>query len=75
MDGRALLLWQFFCLLVTAAGWSVWVWNFAGRPAPLRRSAWLWCGLGGFCAHALVLQGLVYLDVPITRTAWPARHP
>ena len=72
MDGRALLLWQFFCLLVTAAGWGVWVWNFAGRPAPLRRTAWLWCGLGGFCAHALVLQGLVYLDVPITRTAWPA---
>jgi len=72
MDGRVLLLWQFFCLLVTAAGWGVWVWNFAGRPAPLRRSAWLWCGLGGFCAHALVLQGLVYLDVPIARTAWPA---
>ena len=72
MDGRALLLWQFFCLLVTAAGWGVWVWVLAGRPAPFRRTAWLWCGLGGFCAHALILQSLVYLDVPIARAAWPA---
>jgi hypothetical protein len=72
MDGRALLLWQFFCLLVTAAGWGVWIWLVTGRPAPFRGTAWLWCGLGGFCAHALVLQGLVYLDVPLARAAWPA---
>ena len=72
MEGRALLLWQFLCLLVTAGGWGGWVWILTGRPPPFRRATWLWCGLAGFCAHALALQGLIYLDVPIARTAWPA---
>lgn len=72
MNGVFFILLQFLCLLVTAAGWGVGVWLITGRPDPLRRGTWLWCGLAGFCAHALVLQGLIYLDLPLSRTAWPA---
>ncbi len=70
MGDVALLAWQFFCLLLTAAGWGVWIWLLAGRPAPFRQLAWLWCSLAGFCAHALALQGLLYLNQPLAWTAW-----
>ena len=64
------LAWQFLCLLLTAGGWGVWIWFLAGRPAPLLRLAWVWCTLAGYCAQALVLQGLIYLNLPLARTAW-----
>ena len=70
MGDVALLAGQFLCLLLTAAGWGVWIWLLAGRPAPFRQLAWLWCSLAGFCAHTLALQGLLYLNQPLAWTAW-----
>lgn len=53
-------------------GWGTLVWRVAGRPVIFRQLNWLWCLLAGFCAHALVLQNLVYLGVPLKYSAWPA---
>ena len=48
MADRLCLLWQWACLLVTAAGWGGWIWLGTGRPPLFRRHTWLWCGLAGF---------------------------
>lgn len=56
-------------LTTTAAGAGFWIWWLAGPPRPERNMTWRWCGAAGFAVHALVLQGLVYLDVPLHRSA------
>ena len=54
--------------MVLAAGFGHILWRMLGRPRPTRALTWLWCGLAGFCAQALGLQALVYLDFPLQAT-------
>ncbi|MSU22797.1 MAG: hypothetical protein EXS32_03130 [Opitutus sp.] len=63
------MLRQFAILTVTAAGGGFWIWWLAGRPRLGRNATWLWCGLAGYAVHALLLQGLVYLNVPLRVSA------
>ncbi|MDB6166069.1 MAG: hypothetical protein JWQ83_1209, partial [Lacunisphaera sp.] len=70
--GLLLVLGQVFLLLLPAAGYGGWLWLLAGRPPLLRRQTWLWLGLAGFAAHALLLQALVYAGLPLRLTTWPA---
>lgn len=60
---------QLLLLLLTAAGWGWWTWRLLGKPNPARNVTWLWCGLAGFSGQALLLQALIYLDLPLNRTA------
>ena len=71
LSGHFMILRQVLFLLLPAAGFGGWLWLLAGRPPLFRRQAWLWLGLAGFAAHALLLQTLVYAGLPLRLTAWP----
>ena len=64
-----LIVLQLLVLGAWTAGMGYWFWLALGRPDPLRQALWVWCGLAGFCSGALLLQGLVYFDQPLRRTA------
>lgn len=60
---------QLAILTVTTAGSGFWIWWLAGRPRLGRNATWLWCGVAGYAVHTLLLQGLVYLNVPLRLSA------
>jgi hypothetical protein len=60
---------QIAVLLLAFTGGGYWVWLACGRPALGRGMAWLWSGFAGFCLIALALQALLFLDIPMRRTA------
>ena len=60
---------QLALLVVLTAGMGYWVWLWARKPAPFRAGTWLWCGLAGFSLALLLQQALVYVDVPLRKTA------
>ncbi len=64
-----LLVLQSLALAVFAAGPGHLLWRLARRRVALPASAWVWFGLAGFYAVVLAAQALVYLDVPVRRTA------
>ena len=70
MIDRALIGWQIAAVGIVAGGWGFWLWRLAGSRAAPRRLRWLWWGIAGFAAHALLLQSLVYLNAPLRWTAW-----
>ena len=72
LSGLLLVLGQVCLLLLSAAGYGRWLWLIAGQPRLGRQPTWLWLALGGFAAHALLLQALVYAGLPLRLTAWPA---
>lgn len=64
------LLVQLAALVVVLIGWGFWVWFATGRRSLTYRAWGIWCLLCGAAAHALILQQLWYLGLPISRTAW-----
>ena len=56
-------------MLFLAVGWGFWFFQLFCSPKLMMRFDWVWCGLAGFCAHAIFLQNLVYLNQPLRITA------
>jgi len=60
---------QLLVLAVLSAGPGYLLWRLLRRAGDLPAAAWVWCGVAGFCAAILAVQALVYVDVPIGRSA------
>lgn len=62
------VVFQLLMAAATAAGSGYWLWLVAGHRS--RRSLdWMWFGLAGYACHVLLLQALVYFDLPVHATA------